>query len=72
MFDDECTPPLVVLGVGGWLTSWGWWGLRDDLLMMWIAPAPDRVGGPLTGDDRPILEGVLRWHARHSSIAVLG
>jgi Protein of unknown function (DUF664) len=29
--------------------------------MTWTAPAPDPVDGPLTGDDRPILEGFLDW-----------
>ncbi len=29
--------------------------------MTWTAPAPDPVDGPLTGDDRPILEGFLNW-----------
>src|SRR5260370_22892124 len=29
--------------------------------MTWPAPAPDLVDGPLTGDDRPILEGFLTW-----------
>ena len=29
--------------------------------MTWTAPAPEPVDGPLTGDDRPILEGYLRW-----------
>jgi hypothetical protein len=29
--------------------------------MTWTAPAPDLVDGPLTGDDRPILEGFLTW-----------
>lgn len=28
---------------------------------MWTAPTPDPVDGPLTGDDRPILEGFLAW-----------
>jgi len=27
--------------------------------MTWISPAPDPVDGPMTGDDRPILEGML-------------
>ena len=27
----------------------------------WTAPTPDPVDGPLTGDDRPILEGFLNW-----------
>ncbi len=29
--------------------------------MTWTAPAPDPVDGPLTGADRPILEGYLAW-----------
>jgi uncharacterized damage-inducible protein DinB len=29
--------------------------------MTWTAPMPQPVDGPLTGDDRPILEGYLRW-----------
>lgn len=29
--------------------------------MTWTAPTPDPVDGPLTGSDRPILEGYLRW-----------
>jgi uncharacterized damage-inducible protein DinB len=28
----------------------------------WTSPAPQPADGPLTGDDRPILEGVLGWH----------
>jgi uncharacterized damage-inducible protein DinB len=28
---------------------------------MWVAPTPDPVDGPLTGPDRPILEGFLNW-----------
>lgn len=28
---------------------------------MWTAPTPEPVDGPLTGDDRPILEGFLAW-----------
>jgi uncharacterized damage-inducible protein DinB len=27
----------------------------------WTAPVPEPVDGPLTGDDRPILEGFLTW-----------
>jgi uncharacterized damage-inducible protein DinB len=27
----------------------------------WTVPEPDPVDGPLTGDDRPILEGFLNW-----------
>jgi uncharacterized damage-inducible protein DinB len=27
----------------------------------WTVPTPDPVDGPLTGDDRPILEGFLNW-----------
>jgi len=27
----------------------------------WIAPTPASVDGPLSGPDRPILEGYLRW-----------
>jgi len=29
--------------------------------MTWIAPTPKPIDGPLTGDDRPILEGYLGW-----------
>jgi hypothetical protein len=29
--------------------------------LTWTAPTPDPVDGPLTGDDRPILEGFLTW-----------
>jgi hypothetical protein len=29
--------------------------------MTWTAPTPSPVDGPLTGDDRPILEGFLHW-----------
>ncbi len=29
--------------------------------MTWTAPAPEPVDGPVTGDDRPILEGYLNW-----------
>jgi uncharacterized damage-inducible protein DinB len=29
--------------------------------MNWISPTPEPVDGPLTGDDRPILEGYLAW-----------
>jgi hypothetical protein len=29
--------------------------------MAWTVPAPSPVDGPLTGDDRPILEGFLGW-----------
>ena len=33
--------------------------------MPWTAPAPAPLpDGPLTGDDRPILEGMLAWHRR--------
>ena len=28
---------------------------------MWTAPTPDLVDGPVTGADRPILEGFLTW-----------
>ncbi len=30
--------------------------------MTWTSPAPTPVDGPLTGDDRPILEGMLDHH----------
>ncbi len=30
--------------------------------MTWIAPTPRPADGPLTGPDRPILEGGLNWH----------
>ena len=29
--------------------------------MTWKVPAPEPVDGPLSGDDRPILEGYLAW-----------
>ena len=29
--------------------------------MIWTVPAPSPVDGPVTGDDRPILEGYLNW-----------
>jgi len=29
--------------------------------MTWTVPTPSPVDGPLTGDDRPILEGFLGW-----------
>jgi uncharacterized damage-inducible protein DinB len=29
--------------------------------MTWTVPPPEPVDGPLTGDDRPILEGFLNW-----------
>jgi uncharacterized damage-inducible protein DinB len=29
--------------------------------MTWTSPAPDLVDGPMTGDDRDILEGYLAW-----------
>lgn len=29
--------------------------------MTWTAPTPDPVDGPLTGPDRPLLEGYLGW-----------
>ena len=29
--------------------------------MTWTSPAPDLVDGPMTGDDRGILEGYLAW-----------
>jgi len=29
--------------------------------MTWTVPTPSPVDGPLTGDDRPILEGYLNW-----------
>jgi uncharacterized damage-inducible protein DinB len=28
---------------------------------VWTVPTPEPVDGPLTGDDRPILEGFLAW-----------
>jgi uncharacterized damage-inducible protein DinB len=33
----------------------------DDRVMTWTAPTPTMTDGPLAGDDRPILEGVLNW-----------
>jgi uncharacterized damage-inducible protein DinB len=30
--------------------------------MIWTAPDVELPDGPLTGDDRPILEGFLAWH----------
>jgi hypothetical protein len=29
--------------------------------MTWTVPAPGQADGPLTGDDRPIIEGFLGW-----------
>jgi uncharacterized damage-inducible protein DinB len=29
--------------------------------MTWTVPTPSPVDGPMTGDDRPILEGYLNW-----------
>jgi uncharacterized damage-inducible protein DinB len=29
--------------------------------MIWTVPTPSMADGPLTGDDRPILEGFLNW-----------
>ncbi len=29
--------------------------------MTWTAPTPSPADGPMTGDDRPILEGYLNW-----------
>jgi hypothetical protein len=29
--------------------------------MTWTVPTQSAVDGPLTGDDRPILEGFLNW-----------
>ena len=29
--------------------------------MTWTVPTPSPVDGPLTGADRPILEGYLNW-----------
>ena len=37
--------------------------------MTWIAPAPNPIDGPLTGDDRPILEGYLSWE-RHTLLNI--
>lgn len=36
--------------------------MLDNRSMSFTAPTPDPVDGPLVGDDRPILEGMLRWH----------
>jgi Protein of unknown function (DUF664) len=33
----------------------------DDPVMMWVAPTPEPVDGPVTGADRPMLEGYLGW-----------
>lgn len=30
-------------------------------VVTWTAPTPEPVDGPLTGEDRPILEGFLAW-----------
>lgn len=32
--------------------------------MTWTAPLPEPSSGPLTGPERPILEGMLDWHRR--------
>ena len=37
--------------------------------MTWISPAPDPVDGPMTGEDRPILEGMLA-HQRTTLLSV--
>ena len=36
--------------------------MRDDGVMTWTAPDVSLSDGPLTGDERPILEGFLDWH----------
>ena len=33
--------------------------------MVWAAPTPGPVDGPLTGADRPMLEGYLAWQRRN-------
>jgi uncharacterized damage-inducible protein DinB len=35
--------------------------IEQDGVMPWTAPTPAPVDGPVTGDDRAILEGYLRW-----------
>ncbi|HEY9377667.1 MAG TPA: DinB family protein [Jiangellaceae bacterium] len=43
--------------------------------MTWIAPEVSLPEGPLTGDDRPILEGFLAWHRarlRHKCAGLMG
>jgi uncharacterized damage-inducible protein DinB len=35
--------------------------MRNAVLMTWTAPTVSPAGGPVTGDDRPILEGYLDW-----------
>jgi uncharacterized damage-inducible protein DinB len=49
-------PDLVPAGLlHGNACSWQAWR------MTWTVPTPSPVDGPLTGDDRPILEGFLDW-----------
>ncbi|MCU1659817.1 MAG: hypothetical protein JWO57_4473 [Pseudonocardiales bacterium] len=47
--------------------------------MTWTAPTPDPVDGPLTGDDRPILEGEAdfarlldEWRRADKAVAGIG
>ncbi|HEY7042220.1 MAG TPA: DinB family protein [Nocardioidaceae bacterium] len=43
--------------------------------MIWTAPDVDLPDGPLTGDERPMLEGFLRWHRaylRHKCAGLTG
>jgi uncharacterized damage-inducible protein DinB len=35
--------------------------MRNAVLMTWTAPTVSPRDGPMTGDDRPILEGYLNW-----------
>ncbi|MBC7630888.1 DinB family protein [Aeromicrobium sp.] len=37
--------------------------------MTWTSPVPAEVDGPMTGDDRPILEGMLAWQ-RHTLLNI--
>jgi len=41
----------------------------DDRHMTWTSPVPALVDGPMTGDDRPILEGMLS-HQRATLLAI--
>ena len=35
--------------------------MRNAVLMTWTAPTVSPPDGPMTGEDRPILEGYLNW-----------
>ena len=48
---------LVIPRAGGKASR----AVGEHALVSWTAPAPDPVDGPTVGDDRPVLEGYLRW-----------